>query len=650
MAGEDETPKPSGVKPNTQDTETIDASDPFYIHHADQTGLTLVTQLLDGDNYATWSRAMLINLEAKNKLGFVDGTIKAPPTTSTKYLFWRRCNQLIKSWILNSISPSLANTVIYANTAAEVWSDLKERFSQGNVSRIFQIKREIAEMRQHQQSISTYYNMLKGLWDELGSYLPMPSCQCNPACKCGVMKELADREQQEQVLQFLMGLNDTYSAVRTQMLLMSPLPTVRTAYAMLMQEERQRQITENSTISSVHAMNTSKSTNKQPRKVHDDDNKNLHCTHCNGDTHTVDRCYYLNGFPTWHKLHGKAVKPPNKNKRVGANNTTQEPQKGIVTQTLDDLKFTPQEVNQIKSFLRGDGKIQAFANATGISHDSWIIDSGATDHISSSPKLIPKKTTLSNSSVNMPNGSQAHISCLGSVQITPHLKLEDVLCVPGFRVNLMSVSKLTRHLHCLISFFPTFCIMQDLTTKKMIGLGKEHDGLYYLVPVTEDLLCERGPRIAATALSSTSDLWHKRLGHLSTGPMRVLSQTVPSISFNFHSQCDVCPLAKQTRLPFSLSSISTNKPFELIHCDIWGPHRLPTSSGARYFLTIVDDYSRFTWLFLMNLKSETQEKIKLFFAYVKTQFHCDIQQVPLRRSTRSRQPNVRLLDYACSLG
>ncbi|CAL9019570.1 unnamed protein product [Prunus brigantina] len=94
---------------------------------------------------------MLINLEAKNKLGFVDGTIKAPPTTSAKYLFWRRCNQLIKSWILNSISPSLANTVIYANTAVEVWLDLKERFSQGNnVSRIFQIKREIAEMRQHQ--------------------------------------------------------------------------------------------------------------------------------------------------------------------------------------------------------------------------------------------------------------------------------------------------------------------------------------------------------------------------------------------------------------------------------------------------------------------------------------------------------------------
>ncbi|CAL8156315.1 unnamed protein product [Prunus armeniaca] len=286
-------------------------------------------------------------------------------------------------------------------------------------------------MRQHQQSISTYYNMLKGLRDELGSYLLMPSCQCDPTCKCGVMKELADREQQEQVLQFLIGLNDTSSTVRMQMLLMSPLPMVRKAYSMLLQEERQQQITENSTISSVHAMNTSNSTNKQPRRVHDDDNKNLHCTHCNGDTHTY----------------------------MGANNTTQEPQKGTITQMLDDLKFTPQLVNQIKSFLRGDGKIQSFANAT----------------------------------VNIPNGSHAHISCLGSIQITPHLKLED-----------------------------------DLTTKKMIGLGKEHNGMYYLVHVTEDFLRERDPIIAAAALSSTSDLCHKRLGHLSTDQITIFSK------FNFN--------------------------------------------------------------------------------------------------------------------
>ncbi|KAI5352138.1 hypothetical protein L3X38_005029 [Prunus dulcis] len=86
MASDEETPKPTCHKPKSQNTETNDVSDPFYIHHSDQTNLTLVTQLLDGDNYGTWSLAMIMTLEAKNKLGFVDGTIKAPTITSAKYL------------------------------------------------------------------------------------------------------------------------------------------------------------------------------------------------------------------------------------------------------------------------------------------------------------------------------------------------------------------------------------------------------------------------------------------------------------------------------------------------------------------------------------------------------------------------------------
>lgn len=57
---------------------------------------------------------------------------------------------------------------------------------------------------------------------------------------------------------------------------------------------------------------------------------------------------------------------------------------------------------------------------------------------------------------------------------------------------------------------------------------------------------------------------------------------------------------------FSVSSISSVRPFELIHCDIWGPYKIASSSSAKYFLTIVDDYSRFTWVFFMHHKSETQ--------------------------------------------
>ena len=82
--------------------------------------------------------------------------------------------------------------------------------------------------------------------------------------------------------------------------------------------------------------------------------------------------------------------------------------------------------------------------------------------------------------------------------------------------------------------------------------------------------------------------------------------------FKQNNDCTVCALAKQIRLPFSTSSISSDKPFELIHCDIWGPFKVPPLSGAKYFLTIMDDFSRFTWVFLMHHKSETKISNQFF--------------------------------------
>jgi len=63
--------------------------------------------------------------------------------------------------------------------------------------------------------------------------------------------------------------------------------------------------------------------------------------------------------------------------------------------------------------------------------------------------------------------------------------------------------------------------------------------------------------------------------------------------------CDVCFCAKQTRSHFAISESKATKLFELIHCDIWGLYRIKASCGASYFLTIVDDASRATWVYLM---------------------------------------------------
>ncbi|KAM7473386.1 hypothetical protein LguiB_020629 [Lonicera macranthoides] len=79
---------------------------------------------------------------------------------------------MVHSWLLNTLDPKIANSVIYYPTAHEVWEDLRERYSQKNAPRIFEIQRDIASFRQNQLSVSAYYSKLKGFWDKLAALDP----------------------------------------------------------------------------------------------------------------------------------------------------------------------------------------------------------------------------------------------------------------------------------------------------------------------------------------------------------------------------------------------------------------------------------------------------------------------------------------------
>ena len=107
--------------------------------------------------------------------------------------------------------------------------------------------------------------------------------------------------------------------------------------------------------------------------------------------------------------------------------------------------------------------------------------------------------------------------------------------------------------------------------------------------------------------------------------MSFIAKNFLKFSIQSNNTCPICPLAKQHRLPFSTSEISSKKPFDLIHCDIWGRYKYSSLSGAHYFLTIVDDYTCFTWIFLMKHKDEAQPLIKHLFSYVSTQFESHIK-------------------------
>lgn len=91
--------------------------------------------------------------------------------------------------------------------------------------------------------------------------------------------------------------------------------------------------------------------------------------------------------------------------------------------------------------------------------------------------------------------------------------------------------------------------------------------------------------------------------------------------------CQVCPKARQTKFPFPVSSIKSTEPFLLLHLDVWGPYENKTYTSCNQFLTIVDDYTRFTWVHLLKSRSEVSGIFRHFYAYVETQFCTKIRGV-----------------------
>jgi len=142
-----------------------------------------------------------------------------------------------------------------------------------------------------------------------------------------------------------------------------------------------------------------------------------------------------------------------------------------------------------------------------------------------------------------------------------------------------------------------------------------------------------------------SNPWHDRLGHPSNERLVVLSHTHSYIHKNKVENCNSCHLAKQRKLSFPNTISHAVEPFDVVHVDIWGPCAIPSLLAYRYFLTIVDDHSRFTWLYPMCNKSETRKSLTNFVAYVKNQFGKTIKVV---RS--DNKPEFNMVDYFDAAG
>ena len=229
--------------------------------------------------------------------------------------------------------------------------------------------------------------------------------------------------------------------------------------------------------------------------------------------------------------------------------------------------------------------------------EPWIIDSGASDHMTGIRSFFCDYSPYNGDRmVKLADGSFTPITGFGIVWLITAFYLSNVLHVPKLSYNLLSISKRTADQNCIVNFSPHFCLFQDQLSGWSIGSAKAVSGLYYFM---RDLSSNECCHVAAGSKQSSSRhqimLLHYRLGHPSFSYMHRLFLSLFSNNDTF--TCEICLLAKHACVSFPIQNYQPSRPFLLIHSDLWGPSRVTSISNKRWFISFIDDYSHVGFIF-----------------------------------------------------
>lgn len=615
-----------------------DMQNPLFLHPSDGPLSVSIPKLQGSGDYRSWKRSFEIQLSSKRKLGFVNGTVTRSTTSEAEATQWDTCNNLVISWLHNNLSENIKQSVLFVNSACDIWNQLERRFSITNGSRKYKLNKDLFAMKQNNLSISEYFTALSSLWEEIESMNTLPALTTITTEITAFLTAINTMREESKLFQFLNGLDDKYGAQRSQLLMMSLLPTVEMACSAIQQEEAQRDVL--SSIDSCTVEASAMFSNKQS-------DRSGVCNVCGGRGHSGDRCWTSIGYPKWHHKYKKSLPKGNSSGSNSKWNNTRTTTAKLANNAQgqfggnDNVQITSSQLEQLLKLLH----VNHCDNGRGFETDDdlecgfsgmvsscmlakkseeWIMDSGASDHMTATlAHLCNVKPASPDYTINLPTGAATVISHVGDLQLPNGLKLFNVLYVPQFQHNLMSIHKLAQDNKCEVLFHPAACTIRDTTTKEVKAVGHVKNGLYYLVDAPVSVkVSEPSHCLAAQNYTNIKafSIWHQRLGHASVSTLQKISHIKPFIA-GTTEVCVTCPLAKFTKLPFPVSDSHARTAFALIHADTWGPYKVCTRSKYKYFLTLVDDHSRMTWLFLMVAKSDYMKTIEMFCNFVSTQFN-----------------------------
>ncbi|KAK6775822.1 hypothetical protein RDI58_026823 [Solanum bulbocastanum] len=464
---------------------------------------------------------------------------------------------------------------------------------------MFHLHKSIVTLQQGISSVSVFYFKLKDLWDEYESVMPPPCCECPKS------KDFPTHFQYQRLLHFLLGLNDGYSHARSQILMKSTTPIVNQAFAMILHDESQKLVVGancglTETVEPGVFFSARNTVQRPTRNLHiecdfcyicvhtrDSCRKLMKCDYCHMSGHLREKCYKLIGYPLDFK--SKKKNPiVSGNLAYAGNNFPHDEGNFVFTGPMSHAHIGGNYVGHstcVGSHLAHTG------NSTVCSSGSNFYAPTSGHNFTNVPMIAPQQ--------------QSHIR-----EMLYHFS----------PVDTGATHQMVDNHQLLVDNVELSC-WRTSPLGDLRVIGREKGGLYILTGLKNNRatgqrnIRDTGQR-PLVAFTSTFDSALSFLRKISAFQNKCISTL---------DHCEVFPMTRKIRLPFPHCTTTTNVPFELIHMDVWGPHKVITFNGMNYFLTLVDDYSRSTWIFLLRLKSDVIVVLKSFIPMITNQFERTIK-------------------------